>query len=154
MNKIEICKQIQGSIKKLSDNEIMEIFKIISLSNSNYTKNNNGIFLNLNWVDDETLQKIHNYICFCIKSQNEISKYEMMKTLLNDSIKYKETEIENIVIKNDIIEISSNNILSSKQKISSSMKFYLLKKKFLKQNSITVNYITENELSYENYLLT
>lgn len=151
MSKIEICKQIQGNIHRLSDNEIIEIFKIINESNTTYTKNNNGIFLNLNWVDDDTLNKIDNYINFCIKSQNEISKYEIMKTLLNDTIKAKDKTSEDAV---QVAESSeSNNPSNNKQKFSSSMKFYLLKKKFMKQNNV-VNNLLENEITYEDYIIS
>jgi hypothetical protein len=149
MNKIELCKQIQTNINRLSNNEIVEIFKIINETDTSYTKNNNGIFLNLNWVDDETLIKIDNYINFCIKSQNEISKYEMMKSLLNDSIKTKDKDIDDSSVRQDVIEINTSS--SSRQKFSSSMKFYLLKKKYLKQNNQNAN-IIENELTYEEYL--
>lgn len=151
MNKIELCKLIQTNVNKLAINELIELFKIIKESDSSYTKNNNGIFLNLNWLDEEILLKINNYITFCIKSQNEINKYEIMKTLLNNntlSIKDKDVENNNAVI--DVIE-NSNNI--SRQKFSSSMKFYLLKKKFMKQNTITIN-ILENELKCEDYVIT
>jgi hypothetical protein len=149
MNKIELCKQIQTNINRLSNNEIVEIFKIINETDTSYTKNNNGIFLNLNWVDEETLIKIDNYINFCIKSQNEISKYEMMKSLLNDSIKTKDKDIDDSNVRQDVIEINTSS--SSRQKFSSSMKFYLLKKKYLKQNNQNAN-IIENELTYEEYL--
>jgi hypothetical protein len=149
MNKIELCKQIQTNISRLSSNEIVEIFKIINETDTSYTKNNNGIFLNLNWVDEEILIRIDNYINFCIKSQNEISKYEMMKSLLNDSIKTKDKEVDDNNIRQDVIEIST--LSSSRQKFSSSMKFYLLKKKYLKQNTQTTN-IIENELTYEEYI--
>ena len=151
MSRIEICKKIQCSVSKLSENEIMELYKIIEASNSNYTKNNNGIFLNLNWVDDETLNKIDNYISFCIKSQNEISKYEIMKNLLNESIKIKDKTVdENVpLIESNEVGIQINN----RSKCSSSMKFYLLKKKFLKQNT-QQSFTLDNELCYEDYLLT
>lgn len=151
MNKIELCKLIQTNVNKLAINELIELFKIIKESDSSYTKNNNGIFLNLNWLDEEILLKINNYITFCIKSQNEINKYEIMKTLLNNntlSIKDKDAENNNAVI--DVVE-NSNSI--SRQKFSSSMKFYLLKKKFMKQNTITIN-ILDNELKYEDYVIT
>jgi hypothetical protein len=150
MNKIELCKQIQSNINRLSSNEIMEIFKIISETETNYTKNNNGIFLNLNWVDEDTLLKIDNYINFCIKSQNEISKYEMMKSLLNDSIKMKEKDHDDITTTPENVDTI---IPSNRQKFSSSMKFYLLKKKYLKQNSLN-NSVIENELTYEDYTLS
>jgi hypothetical protein len=162
MNKIDLCKTIQMNVSKLTDNENLELFKIILDSNTNYTKNNNGIFLNLNWIDEKLLLKINNYILFCIKSQNEISKYELMKTLLNDSINTKEINLEegnSINIDKNIANLESNtqsgilNIINQKQKFSSSMKFYLLKKKFMKQ-SITYNTYLDNDLTYEDYLIT
>jgi hypothetical protein len=165
MNKIDLCKTIQTNVSKLTDNENLELFKIILDANANYTKNNNGVFLNLNWIDEDLLNKINNYIIFCIKSQNEISKYELMKTLLNDSINTKENngDIENnLSTDNNTIDASAIvetlndgivNIGTQKQKFSSSMKFYLLKKKFMKQNNIC-NVCLENELTYEDYLIT
>ena len=206
MNKIDLCKTIQANVSKLTDNENLELFKIILDTNANYTKNNNGIFLNLNWIDEELLLKINNYISFCIKSQNEISKYELMKTLLNESINTKEpiggdellsagnngccdsgegregcegceggkgcvsgdgrdeantnnnaggdlNNANNPNNDNNAIIGATSNIVNQKQKFSSSMKFYLLKKKFMKQN---ISYTTciDNDLTYEDYLIT
>jgi hypothetical protein len=163
MNKIDLCKTIQANVSKLTDSENLELFKLILDTNANYTKNNNGIFLNLNWIEEDLLIKINNYILFCIKSQNEISKYELMKTLLNDSINTKENngEDENIGIIDNNMAISDAvtstggiiNTINQKQKFSSSMKFYLLKKKFMKQN-ISYNTCTDNDLTYEDYLIT
>lgn len=167
MNKIDLCKTIQSNVSKLTDNENLELFKIILDTNANYTKNNNGVFLNLNWIDEELLNKMNNYIIFCIKSQNEISKYELMKTLLNDSINTKENNEDIVGTSNDkeaIINVDtdsniaslnglSSNITNQKQKFSSSMKFYLLKKKFMKQNN-NYNVCLENDLTYEDYLIT
>jgi len=142
-NKIEICKKIKNNISKLSTIEMEEIFKILYMSNSNYTKNNNGIFVNLNYLDEEILQDINKYIDFCFKSHNEINKYENICNILNDSI--------NIKNKNEEIVLLDNK--NAKQKISSSMKFYLLKKKFLKQNISTTNNSFSNELTYEEYII-
>jgi len=150
MNKIEICKLIQGNISKLTNEELIELFKIIKNSNINFTKNNNGVFLNLNWLTKEHLNKIKNYISFCIKSQNEINKYEIMKSLLNDSINTNEKPN----IEDNKTNVSSEIVTTnSKQKFSSSMKFYLLKKKFMKQNVITNN-MYDRELKYEDYVIT
>jgi hypothetical protein len=166
MNKIDLCKTIQANVSKLTDSENLELFKIILDTNANYTKNNNGIFLNLNWIDEELLHKINSYILFCIKSQNEISKYELMKTLLNDSINTKENngeEEQSIGMDNNAantdIQVGTGtsgtvvNTTNQKQKFSSSMKFYLLKKKFMKQSNIC-NACLENDLTYEDYLIT
>ena len=126
-----------------------------------------------------------------MKSQNEISKYELMKTLLNDSINTRELATDDDV--SVIADTNAANAASDdtkkanaatptadaasdvgvvgdtganvantesipvsvvpKQKFSSSMKFYLLKKKFMKQNT---NYATclDNDLTYEDYLIT
>jgi len=170
MNKIDLCKAIQQNVSKLTESENLELFKIILDTKANYTKNNNGIFLNLNWIEEELLVKINNYIIFCIKSQNEISKYELMKTMLNDSINTKDSALdEDSVITADAsnMDVSTSYITASnvanidasipviapKQKFSSSMKFYLLKKKFMKQNT---SYVTclDNDLTYEDYLIT
>jgi hypothetical protein len=178
MNKIDICKTIQMNVSKLTESENLELFKIILDTNANYTKNNNGIFLNLNWIEEDLLVKINNYILFCIKSQNEISKYELMKTLLNDSINTKDnsgdddislgiSDVNGVsgvsgvanIAENTIggtdnsIQVSVINPTNPKQKFSSSMKFYLLKKKFMKQNTNYSNCL-ENDLTYEDYLIT
>lgn len=150
MNKHDLCKTIQNNAIKLTPNELSELFKLIKKCNVNYTQNNNGVFLNLNWLSKDNLIKINNYISFCIKSQNEISKYEMMKNLLNNSIEITQKDEE----KTEPNKVSpSDNNNSVKQKFSSSMKFYLLKKKFSKQNTLIYN-IYENELKYEDYLIT
>jgi len=137
---------IKNGITNLNQNEIEEIFKIIYKNNNNYSKNNNGVFINLSWLDYDTIVKINNYINFCIKSHNEINKYEVMCNMLNDSINNTKDKNEDINIDNTNTEIKA----SSKQKISSSMKFYLLKKKFQKQQ-IASN--IENYLTHDEYIL-
>lgn len=159
MNKIDICKKIQSNICNLCPNEIDEIFKILHKNNSTYTQNNNGIFVNLNWIDEDILIQINNYINFCLKSQTEINKYEIMRNLLNNSINNKE-KIDDIIDNTCNLNItdpknkSNNNTTTLKQKISSSMKFYLLKKKFFKQNCISNIYTVDNILTQEDFVIT
>ena len=151
MNKIELCKNIKDNIGKLSNNEILEIFKIINNNNTKYTRNNNGIFINLKWIEDDILNKINDYISFSIKSQNEMIKYEKIKNSLTDSINFKDKTCDN---NNDIVSnITITNVLQlNRSKISSSMKFYLLKKKFMKP-ILSQNIIIDNVLTYEEYLI-
>ena len=141
----DIYKSIKSGLSNLNQNELEEIFKIIYKNNNNFSKNNNGIFINLCWLDYDTLVKINNYINFCIKSHNEINKYEVICNMLNDSINNKD-KIDDIINEN----IENPKILLNKQKISSSMKFYLLKKKFQKQQ-LTAN--IESYLTYDEYLI-
>lgn len=93
-NKIEesrlfLCNNIQSNILNLSQNELYEIFKILYKNNSTYTKNNNGVFVNLNWLDYDILKQIYDYIIFCIKSHKEITKYEIMKNMYNENLNKK-----------------------------------------------------------------
>jgi hypothetical protein len=145
IDKNDIYKNIKNGLANLSQNELEEIFKIIYKNNNNYSKNNNGVFINLCWLDNDTLVKINNYINFCIKSHNEINKYEVICNMLNDSITNNKDKIEESGINIDLNTIDLNKI--NKQKISSSMKFYLLKKKFQKQQLATniESYLTHDE---------
>jgi hypothetical protein len=147
LDRQDICKNIKTKISNLSQNEIEEIFKIIYKNNNNYSKNNNGVFINLSWLDMDTINKIDNYINFCIKSHNEINKYEVICNMLNDSINSKEKNDENAT---ENINVDINKIIINKQKISSSMKFYLLKKKFQKQQ-LTAN--IESYLTHDEYII-
>jgi hypothetical protein len=96
----------------------------------------------------DTIIKIDNYINFCIKSHNEINKYEVICNMLNDSINSKDKNDENA---SDNLNVDINKIIINKQKISSSMKFYLLKKKFQKQQ-LTAN--IESYLTHDEYIMS
>ena len=150
--KLELCRYIQNNISKLCQTEIDEIFKILHKNNSTYTQNNNGIFVNLNWIDTEILQQLHDYVSFCIKSQTEISKYEMMKNMLNNSMANKEKHEDETILTCNYTSNIVQNAGSKVPKVSSSMKFYLLKKKFLKKNSV-VSTNMNNVLNYEEYVI-
>ena len=137
-----ICEKIKNNISNLNQNELEEIFKIIYKSNNNYTKNNSGILLNLSTMNDDLLEQIDNYINFCIKSHKEINKYEVLCNNFSDVINNKEK------VEDSYLEIANKN----KQKVSSYMKFYLLKKKFAKQTT-TTNNKNEKTLTHEEYLI-
>lgn len=147
----EICKYIQNNINKLCQVEIDEIFKILYKNNSTYTQNNNGIFVNLNWINEDILMQIYNYINFCLTSQTEINKYELMKNMITDTMNNKEKVDDKASMNCSTSNLQQSNI-SKQNKISSSMKFYLLKKKFLKKNNVHSNNIN-NTLTHEEYVI-
>jgi hypothetical protein len=138
----ELCNKIKTNISNLNQNELEEVFKIIYKNNSSYTKNNTGVTLNLSTLDSDIIEQIYNYINFCIKSHNEINKYEVLCNNFSDVINPKEKPDESE------IDIANKN----KQKISSYMKFYLLKKKFAKQ-TVAINNRTDKILTHEEYLI-
>jgi hypothetical protein len=148
----EICKYIQTNISKLCQTEIDEVFKILHTNKSSYTQNNNGVFVNLNWIDDDVMNKIHKYILFCLRSQTEINKHEMMKNMITDTIINKERmdEKTNENTSNESVAITSSVKIS---RVSSSMKFYLLKKRFQKKNISMQSNNINNVLIHEEYKL-
>lgn len=151
---LNLCKNIKNNISLLSQNELNEIFKILHKNDSKYTKNNNGIFVNLNWLDNDILIEIDNYINFCIKSNKEIKKHEIMKNIYNENMNKKknynpitENNEEKTLDKNETV-IDTEKV----NKISSSMKFYLFKKKFQKKVINITN--LNNVLTHEKNLIT
>ena len=57
--KKNIVKMIEGiHIKKI----LIKIFKIILNEKINYTRNKNGIFIDLNQISDEKLIKLENFL--------------------------------------------------------------------------------------------
>ena len=141
---------IKNEIVKCAMFEYQEIYKIIKSSNSNYSKNINGIFVDLQRLDISVIDQIYTYIMYCNKLTKNIDAYEDIK---NDIIKTNfqslddvdDIKIENIV---DIVTEEENVLPVIKNKVSSTMKFYILKKKLTKTSSIFNNQ-TENNLDYD-----
>jgi len=135
---------IHKSISTLSGMEIEEIFRLLYINKTKYTRNNNGIFVNLHWISDEIIDKLYIYIKFCLESYKEITDYEKMKNKINleQNVNFNSNE------KKTISENTTKlNIGYKSNKGSTSMKYYLLKKKFLK-TAVCYNI---NE-SYENFM--
>lgn len=62
---IEHLKNIRDQISDLDKNQQHEIFKIVKKNSSNrYTENNNGIFINMNKLDTETITNIESFLEF------------------------------------------------------------------------------------------
>jgi len=88
MNHPERCKKIESMIKTLSQTQHEELFKILQKNNCEYTVNNNGIFLNLSWINSTILDKIELFINFCNKSKRELDRYEQICKDLNDDLRH------------------------------------------------------------------
>lgn len=106
---IQKKKKLLELVKNLSNIEYNEIFNILQENNCQYSGNNNGIFINLQNVNDEIIDKIFNFLEFIKKKKEE----------LND----KDSVLENMKKNNQLNEIEqidnkmnnsfkNNNILS------------------------------------------
>ena len=78
-----LCKTIENFSKE----DQIEILKIISHVNVQLiSENNNGSFINMNDLNDDTLLKINNYVDYVLKKNNEINNIENEKDILKSNI--------------------------------------------------------------------
>ena len=141
---------IKNEIVKCSMFEYQEIYKIIKSNNYSYSKNINGIFIDLQRLNSNVIDQIYTYIMYCNKLTKNINEYEDVK---NNIIKINFQSLEDgddikieTITNTDIEEEISLPVI--KNKVSSTMKFYILKKKLSKTSSIFNNQ-TENNLDYD-----
>jgi hypothetical protein len=149
----ERCKRLVHEIQNLEHTEITELFKLLHANNCDYTRNNNGVFVNLSWLPEDLLVKIESYVAFCTKSRSEVKRYESLCDILNKNIHEskndRQTEDEPFAsFSEQTIRADRRNTAS---KVSSSMRFYLLKKRFAKQVPLACG--AKSDLNTEDFVL-
>ena len=99
-------KKLIDISKNLTKLEYLEIFNIIEEDNCQYSENKNGIFINLNNVLEETIDKIFNFLNFIKHKKEDLIKHE---EVLNNA-KKNITDINKNIEKNisNINEFSEN----------------------------------------------
>lgn len=168
---IERYKKIVSAIENLGVTEVQELFRLLHKNDCQYTSNNNGIFINLNWVPDDLLDKIEKYIYFCNQSNKEIRRYESLQDILNkklhedrDNLRKASTSARSSFSKRTSCtddpsskrhpfpaSAVSPTEHADKPRVSSSMRFYLLKKRYAKQSPPPP--VIKNDINKEPYLL-
>ena len=94
-------KKLLESVKNLSNIEYNEIFNIIQENNCQYSGNNNGIFINLQNVNDEIIDKIFNFLEFIKKKKEELNEKDVVLENIKKDIQVNEIEhIDNNKINN------------------------------------------------------
>lgn len=75
-------QNMKTKIENFTTDKHVEIFKIFKKHKVVYTENKNGIFINLNHVDENVLQEIEQYIDYIQKQDNILQTVENEKTTL------------------------------------------------------------------------
>ena len=196
---VQRCQAIVAAVDNLSVTETYELFKILHQKQTMYTRNNNGVFLNLTWLDESILSCVEDYVKFCTHSRAELLKFESICDVLNKKHSHKPEVTDNVGMKKSThaMEMISNryssvpfkrqfmsNSYSNKSapttikeqtdenqeettevdgilngvapvcnnvKMSSSMRFSLLKKRYAKQCSETS---CESDLRHDSFACT
>ena len=134
-NRMERCQHILSAVSNLSTTEIDELFKILHSTKCEYSRNDNGIFINLRWVDESVLRKIEQFMAFCNKNRIELEKYEKLRTILTDNFAAAADATEKVNHENGETPVSDVAVVTQHPAIIGGMttlKFNLLKKKFAK----------------------
>lgn len=61
---------------ELGPTEHQEIFRILQSHGVPYTKNNNGIFVNLSYVKDEIIKELQGFVDFCFSNKSSLDEYD------------------------------------------------------------------------------
>jgi hypothetical protein len=69
-------QKIKNKIEKLDKNESVEIFKIIHKNQINYSQNNNGIFIDLSCLNEQSLIEINAFLDFIEENKKHIYEIE------------------------------------------------------------------------------
>ncbi len=83
-------KFIIDKSKILKEEEHFEIFKIIKKYEIKFTKNSNGVFINLNKLPDKIIDEIYKFVNYCIENKNLLkidnNKRENIKKIIKDNL--------------------------------------------------------------------
>ena len=144
----ERYKRLVSDIQALSQVEVEEIFRIIHESKCGYTRNNNGIFVNLAWLNPTTIEQIEKYVRFCNASKRELTKYESLCDVLNhkmhqyhDSMPTANAKVVTHTGSGVGVGVGADADAEkiNASKMSSSMRYYLLKKRYSKQQVLSTS---------------
>lgn len=82
-------KKLKEKIDKLSKKEHINIYNLITTKqkNINISENNNGSFLNMNDLEENTLIELNNYINYLDKQQEDINSVEDIKNEIKIKLK-------------------------------------------------------------------
>jgi hypothetical protein len=94
-------KLLTEKIKKsLQKPEWIEILRIIKTSESKgYQENNNGIWIVMNKLQNETIIKLHKFVEYCMKCKNNLEFEKILRNKIKQKIKSKNINIDENFIK-------------------------------------------------------
>jgi hypothetical protein len=70
-------RQLKEEIEYLDKGEYYEILKIIQKYNNKYTENNNGIFINMNKLTDDTISDIEKFLKFSNENNKMLETHDI-----------------------------------------------------------------------------
>ena len=111
MNDINIdeLKSLRNIIDNIDEFHHKKIFEISKMYNMNYSRNKNGIFVNMNKLSQPVLDELKTYLLYINKQEKTFSDVEKIKSEFKKE--FFDTIEKNIIVKQnkDTTNIINNN---------------------------------------------
>ena len=89
---IKKIKKLKKKILNLTKKEHIEVFKIIRENKDNYSENRNGVFINMNKLDIQIIEKVSNFVDFCYENKRKIELDNQIIQNLKENLKKNEID--------------------------------------------------------------
>ena len=127
LKKIELKKiheQLRKDISKLGYNEHCEIFNIIRKDNTKVSKNNYGVFINLQRLKTETLVKVQKFVEYCKNNKNLIDNINEPEPANNEPANNSNMVKNNIEKQSNDEDVDSFNNMTFKENLTKEYESY------------------------------
>ena len=88
---IDNLKKIRDMIERMNKIQQVHILKILKDNKIEYSENNNGIFVNMTLLNNETLIRIQNFIKYVDLQEVQLETFEDIKTKYHNAY-YKDNK--------------------------------------------------------------
>ncbi len=105
-------KILEKEIPKLNQNEFQEVFNIIRQNNSSkYSENSRGVYVNLKFLDDETISKIISFIQYTKNYRKDIAEKKKVEKFTeekkNNNTTYKGYTLDKQSIESELLRLKT-----------------------------------------------
>lgn len=78
-------REFHKNLVNLVKSEYEEIFRILKLSDEQFSENSNGIFFDVLSIKDDTFEKMKHYMNFCLETRkNQNERIEQLKNITHE----------------------------------------------------------------------
>lgn len=110
-------REISSKNRFLNKDEHIQMLQIIKDDGGKMTKNQNGFFINLNFMSDKSIEKLYNFVNYALNSKKEIEEQHNKIIMEREKLNINEYELENEseenlhtfenTIKTDLLDMNS-----------------------------------------------
>lgn len=76
---------LKKKIENIDTRHHIEIFRIFQENNVSFSENRNGIFINMNNINNEIINKINKYLTYIKTQEQQLNNVEQLKSSYKDN---------------------------------------------------------------------